>query len=377
MESATCYSCFLGNNIKPGWQFSFLFIFLAFILSLSGRSQTAKSYPAFVKGMYTSGHISQHSKNVSHMKRGYTQGFDVLISNFIPVTSKLTDRQQKVYLDLGINFTDYPHDFLGQSIGITLGRSGRIFQIRKLQVYGQYVQGIGFVTNPYSQENNKNNAISTHFGFTAHANLTALYPVYNNWHLSLAMVFNHLSNGAIRKPNLGLNVFSPSIGLAYHVTDKLIPQQFDYYQDSRKCYYHILGGFSTTTPDSYSTDKYPTYSSHIQLEYNFSLHHAFLFSVDYNYNNKPNYPQKVKTEDSGDNEGNYFGISAGANWKYSIIDFNVLTGIYLLKPWHIGSKTYNQVQFKIYALKNKYFLIGIKAHQVSAELFEAGIGIKL
>lgn len=352
-------------------------ICVLFFLSNEAEAQNEKTYPTYLNTMYTSGHISKHSQNVSHTSRGYTNGVDILATNLIPIRTKMNDRPQLVYLDVGVHYIHYPMDFLGQSIAVTIGRSGRIAQLSKFQLFGQFMTGLGYASNPFSQENNKNNAMSTHVGFHINANLTGIYPIYKNWHASLGVVYSHLSNAATHKPNSGYNVMSVNVGAAYHFKDKTINDSFDYYDTTRKFYYHLIGTYFPVPSGSYSNEKYPCYNFHAQLERNLSIHHALLLSLDYSNNQRELYPFREKPEDAGSNNSNYFGASIGANWKYSFVDFSVTNGFYFLKPWNVDNINYTVVHFKFYAFKNKYFILGLKAEGVTAINFEAGIGFKL
>lgn len=344
---------------------------------IKATAQDEKSYPSVINFTYTSGHISKHSKDVSHTTRGFTHGFDIVSRNLIPLATKMNDRQKLAYFDVGLHYTNYPMDFLGESFAITFGRSGRLLQINKFQLSGQCMQGLGFCTKPFSQENNKNNAISTHVGFYIHGNLTGTYCIYKNWNTFFALGFSHLSNGAINKPNKGFNVLSTNIGVAYHIKDKTKKEMLGYYKESSQYYFHLIGTYFKTASRSFSGVKYPSYNAHAQIERNIWLHHSLLLSVDYNNNHEIKYPAIKKKEDESNDENNYFGISVGGSWKYSIVDFNLTYGLYLIKPWYSDKKNYILVHFKIYALKNKYLLFGIKAHGLSASVFETGIGIKL
>jgi len=357
-------------------RFNITFSFLVMLFN-NTKAQNEIYYPLNINSLYTSGHIVKHSKDVSHMSRGFTNGFDIIASNLVPIHSKLIDRQQNAFIDIGFHFIDYPLDYEGKSFALTFGRSGKLLGINKFSLVGQFTHGLGYSTRPYSKENNKNNAISTHIGFQIHANLTGSYPIYNNWDAIVSLGYSHLSNGSMRLPNLGYNVLSTNIGIAYHIKDKPLAQSFDHDIDSHKYYYHLTGAYFHTASDSYSEEKYPAYSFHTQIERNISLHHSLLLGLDYNYTKIANYPEEEKTEDSGNNEANYLGLSLGASWKYSIIDFTVSKGIYLVKPWNEDRLTYNQIHFKIYVLQNKYIIAGLKAHGVCAKIFETGIGIRL
>lgn len=346
-------------------------------ISQETKAQNEKSYNTSITSTYTSGHISQHSKDVSHTARGFTHGLDILSTNLLPLKTKMNDRQKLVYMDVGFHYLNYPMDFLGESFALTLGRSGTIFKLNKFHFYGQFLHGIGYCTNPFSHENNKNNAISTQLGFYIHGNITGTYPIYKNWNAHVSLSYSHLSNAAIMKPNLGYNVLSTNIGVTYQFKDKTINDSFEYYTDTRKYYYHIIGSFFHTSSRSYSGEKYPCYNANAQIERNLSLHHSVLLSIDYSNRQEVIYPKIKKPENVNDNEHNYLGVSIGGSWKYSIIDLNIFTGLYLIRPYTSSRINYNFIHFKIYALKNKYFVIGLKSHKFSAINFEAGFGVRL
>lgn len=327
--------------------------------------------------MYSSGHISKHSEKISHATRGFTNGFDIIASNLLPVKSKMDDRQKLTYLDIGFHYINYPKKYLGENYALTFGRSGRLLQINKFELNGQFMQGIGYSTSPYSTENNKNNATSTRFGFHIHANLFATYPIYKNWHALVSFGFSHLSNGAIEKPNLGYNVMSTNVGVSYFIKDKIINDSFEYYKGSRKYYYHLIGSYFRNGSSSFNHEKFPSYNFHTQVERNLSTHHSVLLSLDYNNNQKEAYPATEKPIEAGSNDANYLGISLGGSWKYSIIDFNIGAGYYLISPWHTSRSNYYLVHFKIYAIKNMYLIAGLRSHGFKAIAFETGIGIKL
>lgn len=341
------------------------------------EAQNEKSYSTYFNSVYTSGHISKHSQNVSHTSRGFTNGFDFIASNLIPIKTKMDDRQKLAYLDFGIHFTDYPMDFLGQSIAVTIGRSGRVVQLGKFQLFGQLLQGIGYTSEPFSQRNNKNNAMSTSFGFYVNGNITGVYPIYKNWNALVGFAFSHLSNAARQKPNSGYNVMAVNAGVSYHFKDKIMDDSFDYYTNTRKYYYHLIGTYFPVPSGSYSNETFPCYNFHAQAERNLSLHHSLLLSLDYSNNHKEPYPYKEKEETDGNNNYNYFGASIGANWKYSFIDLCVTNGFYLIKPWHENNINYTIANFKFYVIKNKYFIIGLKAEGITAINLEAGVGFRL
>lgn len=354
-----------------------LLVLLCLLLTLNSEAQIDKSYSSQIRGFYTSGHIGAHSEHITHAIRGFTHGTEIIATNLIPVKTKMNDRQQLVYLDLGFHYTNFPEDYMGQSFAFSFGRSETFWKYKNFELSGQFLHGLGFTTKPYSQDNNKNNAISTYLGFHIHANLTASYKVYKNWHALFGLSFNHLSNGAIRKPNLGYNVLATNIGVSYLIKEKEIKDDYIYYSDSRKYYFHIIGSYFNTASSSFSTEKYPSYTFHTQLERNLTVHHSVLLGIDYNYNDRELYSDEPIPIDEAANNAQTLGISLNGSWKYSFVDFSLGAGVYLLKPWRSQTNSYFLVQFKFYAVKNLYLIGGLRAHKFRAKAFETGLGIKI
>ena len=351
-----------------------LSVFLPF--QLLGQTNE-KTYPFYIKTIYASGHITEHSKDVSNMSRGFTQGVDMIFDNLIRINTTMKDRNSTVLMDLGFHYIKYPYDYLGECFGVTMGKSGRIFDYKKFQMFGQFTMGVGYDTNPFSQTNNKNLGISTHLGFIAHFDLSATYTIYKNLNLLAGIGYNHLSNGSIKRPNLGLNVLSTNLGVAYFIKEKTIetPENLEYH--GRKYFYHLIGTYFPTSNLSYDGDNYPAYNLHAQVERYLSVHHSLLFSVDYTCDTKLQYPEQKDPNDTNNNNYNYLGISLGGNWKFSIFDADLTIGAYLLRPWHETRIQYSLIHFKAYVTKNVYFLVGLKAHTVQADVFETGIGFKI
>lgn len=366
---------------KVNKAFKILFLMLILlntnVVRLNAQKYIINDYPYYIKAMYVSGHIAEHSKDVSNMSRGFTNGVDLMFNNLIRIHSELKDRNPDAFLDLGLHYVKYPHNYLGESYAVTFGKSGRILKYGKLQLFGQYTQGIGYGTKPFSIDNNKNMGYSTGIGFVAHADINATYPIYKNWEIMAGVGFNHLSNGGMKRPNLGINVFSTNIGVVYQAKSKTIEIPEDIEYSTRKYFYHLIGTYFRTSNLSFDGITYPAFNFHAQVERNISLHHSLLLSADYSRDMKEQYPDQKDPKDTNSNEYDFFGISAGGNWKYSLVDMDLTVGAYILKPWHQNSRQYSLIHFKVYAIKHTYLLVGLKAHGFQADVFEVGIGIKL
>ena len=86
-----------------------------------------------------------------------------------------------------------------------------------------YELGFGLTYNwqPYDKYDNPFNiAIGSHRTVYVGANLFYSYDLSKRWELKGGAEFSHFSNGATRKPNSGLNLFSPFVELKYSFRER-------------------------------------------------------------------------------------------------------------------------------------------------------------
>ena len=77
--------------------------------------------------------------------------------------------------------------------------------------------GLGYVSKVFDQElNPKNNATSTHVNALLCLGVTGKWRFAKEYSLLYGFDLTHFSNGSTRMPNLGLNIPTISLGVAYH-----------------------------------------------------------------------------------------------------------------------------------------------------------------
>ena len=118
-------------------------------------------------------------------------------------------------------------DVLGDSHSLTAFLQVPFIKNRKHFDIGiKGLAGLGYFTNTYdSITNPTNKAISTKLNITAELRLYSrirLKPFY----LEYALGLNHSSNGLVRSPNLGINVFNNNFSLGYEFEDQKQRHEF-------------------------------------------------------------------------------------------------------------------------------------------------------
>lgn len=76
--------------------------------------------------------------------------------------------------------------------------------------------GIAIGGNPYHMEMNPNPTLGTKTNMYIGVGSAFKYKLAHMFDLGLGLSFNHLSNGAMKTPNKGLNVVAPQLSLTYH-----------------------------------------------------------------------------------------------------------------------------------------------------------------
>ena len=122
---------------------------------------------------------------------------------------------------LTADYFDLRTSTLGSAFGMLLYTDLPLNKTRKLWL--KMAAGLGYLSNPYSVlDNEKNNAIGSHINAALQLRLsTHTFNWLNaNWRAYISLT--HFSNGAVKMPNLGINL--PAIGLLVNLK---APQEKD------------------------------------------------------------------------------------------------------------------------------------------------------
>jgi len=83
--------------------------------------------------------------------------------------------------------------------------------------------GLSYLTKTYDPETNQTNKFfSTHLGFPLYLRARFRYRIFDKTYLTLSGSYNHISNGAVKIPNYGINYPTVSLGIEYF--QKPLPQ---------------------------------------------------------------------------------------------------------------------------------------------------------
>ena len=205
-------------------------LLIAYPASILAQTDTISCNPPHkfaLEGMYQVGHVFATNPFVKGVNaetesiKAY-QAFSVKFSKQTSGQKSWEQLYNYPQYGLGLYVADfYNPEEIGTPIAVYGFINAPFKRWNKLTFNYEIGFGASFHWKAYNPVSNQYNvALGGGESFLIDAGLNLQYLVSNRIELSTGFSFTHFSNGAIRKPNLGLNTFAPKISLKYNFYDK-------------------------------------------------------------------------------------------------------------------------------------------------------------
>jgi hypothetical protein len=242
-------------------------------------------------------------------------------------------------------------------------------------LYGKIGTGLGFASKVFDQQNNpKNIALSSHVNALINFGLFYQHN-FKKSHLNLGLDLTHLSNGASKMPNLGVNLpyFTLAYGRNFRETTKSEFKEASKLKSDWSYLFVGIGGFKETYPTG--GKKYPVIAGSFFAQKLFSHKVGYETGLDFIYKPSINTYKPIiyKANESFLQMAIYNGYLMTLD-KLQIV---VGLGIYLKDEFLADDFFYNRVGFRYYFKENFFANLTLKSHWAKADYVEYGIGIRL
>ncbi len=242
--------------------------------------------------------------------------------------------------------------------------------------------GLGYITKKFDRvENYKNEVIGSHINGVMHFNFMNAFNLTRQLAFYTNIGITHLSNGAYKTPNLGINICTGSAGFSYRFGKDTL--HFPKHRErlpfiNKKWHYNLLiagGAKEVVPPDGQKFFVYTVsalalrkmgYKSSLGLGLDY-FHDASLQALhlgDSNNIGKPFTTGRV-------------GIYAAHELQINKVNIVMNIGYYLLDDYKANGAIYNRLGFKYYFLQNLCANVTLKTHWAKADFLELGIGYKI
>ncbi len=369
-------------------------VFILFLgLNLYAYSQQEKNKHFAVQVDYLYGKVLKHKQKISHLAVSHPEGF--ILSLYHKTTAKDSNLVKYNYPDYGYSFIyqDLKNSMLGETYALQVNYTFYFGnRAKKNLLYLKLGQGIAYNTNPFDLENNNKNIV---FGSHLLANTTIGFnykrkQLLNGFDASIGFMLSHYSNGLIKSPNVGLNLFSINTGISYNfdyenpidytlTPSKVVETQQKY---PLKLNLQLSGGLNSST--NVVGKQFPFYVATVYADKRLNSKSILQFGSEVFFSkflkelikyNAVAFPERPAEDGTAD----YKRVSLLVGHELDVGNFAIITqfGYYVYYPYKYETRYYERIGVKRH-FGNKWFASAtIKAHLFLAESIDLGIGIRL
>ncbi len=360
----------------------FIISILIFPTGIFAQKSDSLKYSA-LSVKYAYGIIYAHYDDFKYFIEDYVQAIE-LNYGFRSRGDKIW-QQIYHYPERGIGYT-----YINLGNPDVLGRAHALFtyvniplvEKRNCLFSSKFAAGVAYLTNPFDLYENKYNiAIGSHINAYLNINFDFKIRIYENINLLSGIGLTHFSNGGTTKPNKGINIFLPSIGLSYDFQKQAfqkiktpIPEFTKNYELS----FIYSVGYSSIEPAN--PDKYFASDLSLNFKRRFSYKGRFGIGLDcfYDTSLKDYIPGSMDTPDS-----TVFKdlLSAGGHISYDFIfgnlAFTVQMGAYFYKGQAFEEYVYHRFGLKYYFAEHWMANLTLRTFWAKAKYPEFGIAYRI
>lgn len=180
------------------------------------NAQDNASYQDGIQFAIKKGFLIPHRAVMHHLLQGHSTGFTIGWIRQTLSGEEWYNTFRQPQHGLKFNYMDIGNkDVLGTSWSLAGNTFIPFWRCNRFAIQGHLALGLNYMTKRFDQtENPKNNAISSHMNSFVLVGKAYEYS-FSRLALRLEVEMAHMSNGAAKLPNLGLNVANINLGASY------------------------------------------------------------------------------------------------------------------------------------------------------------------
>jgi len=250
-------------------------------------------------------------------------------------------------------------------------------QKRNFKMYLRLGLGIANMSKPYNRlTNHKNNAIGSYLNGYVNIRLSSSYMLSPSWRLDSGVGLTHASNGAIKTPNLGLNMATVNLGVGYVFGNKHLEMRKDSMPKLvKKWHPSILTTFGFKELEHPLGNKYMSYTLAGNLYYSASHKTKFGTGIEFVYSNatrKNLEHDTISTERIKDVLK--VGIKGGYSFNLDRISIPIDFGYYVYQNDRLKEHFFHRIGVRYMVTKHVIANVTLYTHWAKADYFEWGLG---
>jgi hypothetical protein len=279
-----------------------------------------------------------------------------------------------------VNF-DNP-GILGYSVALYPFIEPYIRAEKKLSFSWRFGIGPAYLSKYYDPETNPDNFFfSSHLSFIVQLCFATHFRINEHFTTRLGFNFNHISNGGIKEPNIGMNYPTINMGLDYSLKEAVF---MDWSRDAgmglygRKCWFEAYFLGTAKNAEKGEDHLYPVIGAGVYYNYLFGRIIAASAGTEWisDFSEKERINRRYASDPGADMpDHNRAAALLGIDILFGRFTFIHQWGIYYYEPNPARNRAYQRYGLNFRFTKKSYAGINVKAHGHVADLMDLRLGI--
>jgi hypothetical protein len=329
------------------------------------------------------GFVISHHKSMQHLTAGHFPAFEINIGKQTNGEKQWQETYKNPIMGITFWYANLANpNVLGSAYALYPYLNFHLYQSNFFSLNYRFGTGVGYLTKKFDRlDNYKNIAIGSHVNVTINMFYEFKWLLFSKIYASGGIGLTHFSNGALKMPNLGINIPTINLGLAYRFnSSEKIRKILDTNSYNKKHQIEIQtflsGGMKEISLAG--NNKYGAFSLSTCFLKPLSIKRKIGIGLDFFWDfSNFRYLEQNGFEVKHSYEVIKPGIHIGHQLEFSKLSFVTQIGFYLYAKDNGDGPTYFRIALR-YKLTNKLLLnLALKTHLAKADFIEWGIGYVL
>lgn len=332
-----------------------------------------------IGAFYSRGFILPHSKVMLNLPQGPVEQVEIFYERQLKGTKNWHHTHALPAWRVFTTVTGFGNqEAIGPAITVGGALNFPLFRSKHFQLSEVTTFGLGFFPKRYkSGQLEGNPAIGSILNFHVRFALEGEFRIHKNFFALTGISFGHWSNGAVKMPNLGINVPSFYVGLkgAWDLYDA-------YTQRPSKVKYpftlNLQANAGMKEIDPPNGKIYPIAVFMVEASKQLTRKSTITFGNDFFYDKSNLHKSRfLQKEDLGGKMNFRSGFHVGYEFNVDKLVIYGHLGVYYLRFDKLSGPIYERLGLKYRVHKNVYLNAALKVHMFTADCVELGVGYKL
>jgi hypothetical protein len=361
-----------------------LILYMIFLLlgSFETRGQTVPfKSKLWLESKIHYGFVVPHHEGMIHLTG---QHFTMFELDILQATNgnKLWEQLHKYPLKgISLLYTDLGGaKYLGKAIGVFPYLDFQLTKGKRINLFFRFGAGIGYLTKHFTRlENYKDIAIGSHFNALIQMMYELRWKPIPRLDVNASISLTHFSNGAIKTPNLGINIPTLSVGLAFKM-DKTQPERIRQELpvfNKRKWEFNVIGIFGISALYAAGGHEYTAYTVSAGFLRPLSLKRKIGIGLDVFYDNAIiETMRRMNLELNNKLEVIRPGLTFTHKMEFSHLAIVMQLGGYVYTKYKRDGYFYDRLALQYRFGDHLLVHLALKTHLFVADMIEYGVGYK-